>query len=369
MSKASARITVTRGKLPGPLAVSPGPVTVVTVTCEFWMHGFPVPGQTEQLAGRTEELGFDGLLLADSQNLVGDPFVELGMATRVTTRLGLGTGIVNPVTRHAAVVASAMASLQVESGGRAALGLGRGDSSLAQIGVKPPTTSQLALFAARVRGYLRGEEVDLDGRPSRIAWIAAAALTPPPVELAATGPRTIALAATASDRLMLTLGADPDRIASAIELARDARSAAGLPPDQLRVGAYLNVCCHPDLQVARELVRGSAAIFARFSAMSTPAAAGLGGHDRRVVAEAGSGYDRDRHGLARASAAGVLDDAFLDRFAVIGPAQRCAERLRGLIALGLDRIVVVPGSRDSDPALLDATNATLAWEVLPALRG
>jgi 5,10-methylenetetrahydromethanopterin reductase len=271
-----------------------------------------------------------------------------------------------------------MASLQVESGGRAALGLGRGDSSLGQIGIKPPTTDQLAAFTRWVRGYLRGDEVDLaDGpgggertpQPSRIAWIAAAHLAPPPVELAATGPRTIALAATASDRVMLTLGADPDRIARAIALARAARSAAGLPPDQLRAGAYLNVCCDPDLAAARDLVRGSAAIFARFSALSAGAASGLGGHDGRVVAEAGSDYDLSRHGLARASAAGSLDDEFLDRFAVLGPAQRCIDRLRELIALGLDRIVVVPGSRDSDPAQLDATNVALARDVLPALRG
>lgn len=100
------------------------------MTCEFWLHGFPVPGQAQRLAVRAEELGLDGLLLADSQNLVGDPFVELGLLTQVTSRLGLGTGIVNPVTRHPAVVASAMASLQAESGGRAVLGLGRGDSSL-----------------------------------------------------------------------------------------------------------------------------------------------------------------------------------------------------------------------------------------------
>jgi 5,10-methylenetetrahydromethanopterin reductase len=116
-------------------------------------------------------------------------------------------------------------------------------------------------------------------------------------------------------------------------------------------------------------VRGSAAIFARFSALSAAASAGLGARDGQVVADAGSDYDQSRHGLASAAAAGVLDDAFLDRFAVLGPPQRCADRLRELVALGLDRIVMVPGSRDSDPALLDATNTSLAREVLPALRG
>ena len=39
-----------------------------------------------------------------------------------------------------------------------------------------------------------------------------------------------------------------------------------------------------------------------------------------------------------------------------------------LFRSGLDRIVVVPGSRDSDPALLDTTSAALAREVLPGLR-
>jgi alkanesulfonate monooxygenase SsuD/methylene tetrahydromethanopterin reductase-like flavin-dependent oxidoreductase (luciferase family) len=51
---------------------------------QVWMHGFPVPGRTSDLARQAEDLGFDGLLLADSQNLVGDPFVELGVVAGAT---------------------------------------------------------------------------------------------------------------------------------------------------------------------------------------------------------------------------------------------------------------------------------------------
>ena len=78
-----------------------------------------VPGARPHrgLARQAEESGFAGLLLADSQNLVGDPFVELGVAARVTSRIGLGTGIVNLVTRHPAVVAAAIASVQVDRAG------------------------------------------------------------------------------------------------------------------------------------------------------------------------------------------------------------------------------------------------------------
>lgn len=57
----------------------------------------------------------------------------------------------------------------------------------------------------------------------------------------------------------------------------------------------------------------------------------------------------------------------MDRFAVAGPAVQCTARLRGLFELGLDRVVVVPGSRDTDPELLTYSNELFAREVLPQL--
>ena len=77
------------------------------------------------------------MLVADSQNLNADVWVELALAAAATERLRLGPGVTNPATRHPAVTASAAATLQEESGGRAVLGLGRGDSSLGQIGRAP----------------------------------------------------------------------------------------------------------------------------------------------------------------------------------------------------------------------------------------
>jgi 5,10-methylenetetrahydromethanopterin reductase len=331
------------------------------------MHGFPVPGRTQETARRAEELGFDGLLLADSQNLVGDPFVELGVAARATSRLGLGTGIINPVTRHPAVVAAAIATVQVESGGRAVLGVGRGDSSLTQLGLAAPSTARLRQFTEQVRGYLSGADVPGDGATSRIAWIAETGMPVVPVEVAATGPRTIAVAATLADRVMFTVGAEPARLAWAVDVARRARSAAGLDPRGLRMGAYLNIACHQDLATAASLVRGSTAVFARFSAMSGAAAGRFGRRDAAVVQQIGRSYDVARHGLSSSAHAGALDDSFVARFAVIGPPAQCIARLRPLIDLGLDRIVFVPGSRDSDPAVLASANELFAREVIPVL--
>jgi 5,10-methylenetetrahydromethanopterin reductase len=339
------------------------------MTCEFWLHWFPIPGQVERVAEQAEQWGFDGLLLADSQNLVGDPFVALGVLAKATTRLGLGTGIVNPLTRHPAVVASAIASAQLETRGRAVLGLGRGDSSLAQIGLKSPSTTQLERFVRQVRGYLRGDTIDLDGTPSRLTWLDSATFTPPPIELAATGPRTIALAATASDRVMLTLGADPDRLAAAITTAREARQGAGLDPNTLNVGAYINIACSQDQAQARDLVRGSAAIFAHLAAM-TPAQSRAESPDQEtgILPKLAATYNEAEHGLRAARHSAILDDTFLDHFAVIGTVKKCKTRLAQLVELGLDRIILVPGSRDSDPDLLEQSNRRIAAEVLPGLR-
>ncbi|MCW2525227.1 MAG: hypothetical protein JWM76_87 [Pseudonocardiales bacterium] len=335
---------------------------------QIWMHLFPVPRMCASAAARAEELGFDGVLLADSQNLVGDPFVELGVLARETTRLGLGTGIVNPVTRHPAVIAAAIASVHAESGGRAVLGMGRGDSSLAQLGLPTSTGQRFEQVVGQVRGYLNGHEVNVDGATSRIGWIAEEPLPPVAVEVAATGPRTIGFAAVHADRVMLTVGAEVDRIAWGIESARSARVTAGLDPVTLKVGAYLNVGCHDDVAVAAQLVRGSAAVFAHFSSLSRAAGSALKPADAAVVDQLGTSYDEARHGLGTAGHVSALDDKFVDRFAVIGSPRRCTARLRELLGLGLDRIVVVAGSRDTDPTLLEETNARFGTEVLPGLR-
>ena len=123
---------------------------------ELLHHAFPVPGRTADLARRVEAAGWDGLLVADSQHLVGDPYVELALAARVTTRLRLGTGVTNPVTRDPAVTASSILTVHAESGGRAVLGIARGDSALGFLGLPPAPVGRFAEVLADLRSYLAG---------------------------------------------------------------------------------------------------------------------------------------------------------------------------------------------------------------------
>src|SRR6202171_6016213 len=240
---------------------------------QFWLGTFPIPGRITALAQMAERDGWDGLALTDSQNLGGDTFAALALAARATHRITLATGATNPATRHPAVIASAIATIQVESGGRAFLGIARGDSALAYIGRKPLPLEEFARALDQVQTYLRGESVDCDGFASKIQWIAEALLKVPkvPMSVAATGPKVIRLAARIAESITFSAGADPERLRTSSDLASQSRHAAGLPP--MRFGAYFNAIAHPDIRVARDLVRGRLGVYARFSTMDK---AGLG---------------------------------------------------------------------------------------------
>ena len=327
---------------------------------------FPLPGLAGVMAKGFEDAGWDGLYLADTQNLAADVYVSLGLAAASTDRMRLATGVTNPVTRHPAVTASAIAAVQAASSGRAVLGIGRGDSSLGYLGRPPAKVADLEQHVGRVRGYLHGEEVDLGGGASRNQWIADTGQSPVPIDVAATGPKVTAVAARLADRVTFAVGADPHRLRDSIALVRSEREAAGLDPQSISVGAYVNTAAHPDPERARAVVRGGTASFAHFSGMA--GSPEVSGPDSAVFEVLGRDYDMAGHATAGAGHAAALPDDFIDRFAVAGSAGHCVERLSQLVEAGAERLVLVPGSRDADLGEVVASMGLLASDVLPRLR-
>lgn len=182
-----------------------------------------------------------------------------------------------------------------------------------------------------------------------------------PVSVAATGPHVIAAAARHAERIDFTVGAEPARLRWAIDEARAAAQGR-----EISLGAYLNVAVHPDQAVARDLVRGSTAIFARFATEGAPTD-GLSEVARAGIDRLTVDYNEARHGKGSVPHALTLADEFIDRFALLGSAEAVAERLAEIAALGITRIVVVPGSLDADPGLFREGNARFAEDVLPRL--
>jgi probable F420-dependent oxidoreductase len=76
----------------------------------------------EPLVRRAEAAGYDDLWTGETNG--ADGFTPLALAAAWTSRMRLGTGVVNPFTRGPAVLAQHAAALADASGGRFVLGLG-----------------------------------------------------------------------------------------------------------------------------------------------------------------------------------------------------------------------------------------------------
>jgi 5,10-methylenetetrahydromethanopterin reductase len=327
----------------------------------------PLPRRSAELARTAEALGFASMLYPDSQNLAPDVWQQLALAAQATTTIHLGPGVTNPLTRDPAVTAGAALTLQVESGGRAICGVGRGDSSLQRIGKTTVTIAEFERWLVTVQAYLGGATVERNGFTSRLEWLRAVEVAKVPVGVAATGPRAIAVAARHAERIAFAVGADPERIGWALETARAAAREAGRDPASIRYGAYLNCAVHPDLAVARDAVRGTVATFARFSSIAGASLDHLPPRLREVAARLRTHYDMRVHTRAKAEHARTLEDEFIDWFAIAGPLEIALPRFQRLAALGLDFCHVVPGSGELRRDVAATILQSIATEVVPVL--
>lgn len=318
---------------------------------QIGLLAFTSPGGTAAMARNAEARGFDSMVYADTQNLTPEVWSQLMLAAAATERIELGTGVTNPVSRDAAVTASAALGLQVESGGRVVLGIGRGDSSMAKIGRRPAPPSEFETYVTRLRAYLDGESVDREGTESRIEWLDGVDVPRVPIEIAATGPKVIDLAARRADRICFAVGANPTRIVDCMARARSAAEAAGRAPSALCFGAYVNCVVNEDREIARESIRGSLSVFAHFSGFQGMDIDSLPEEVRDAARHLRESYDMKDHAVSAGAHAQALEAEFIHQFGIAEPPDAALARLREVGDTGLDYLRIVPGSRDIEPAV------------------
>jgi len=348
---------------------------------EIWTTGIPDPRTIVRHAQAAEAAGWDGFAVVDSQNLTADSWVGLALAAVETKTIGLGTAVTNPVTRLPAVTASAAASVHIASRGRVQIGIGRGDSALSHLGRAPASVAALERYLKVLQAYLRREEVDfadlgldtdvapdVDALNLKTRAMASRVNIVPEdlpkiiVEVSSTGPKVIEAAARHADRVMLAVGADKKRIEWGIATAR-----AENP--NVRIGAFVNCVAAPDIDVARDLVRGGMSTFTRFSTMHGTPTGPVDDVERETMAKLIETYDMTHHTRADSRQAAVLSPEFIDRFGIVGEPAACADRLNELIDLGLDKLIIVGPSMGADREQSLAAMARFPQEVLPLVKG
>src|SRR2546425_10316476 len=111
-----------------------------------------------------EATGYDDLWLAD-ERFFREAYACLTLCALRTRRVRLGPCVTDPYTRHPALTAMAIATLDEISGGRAALGIGAGVSGFRELGVDPARSAVAVREAVElIRRLLAGETVTAKGR-------------------------------------------------------------------------------------------------------------------------------------------------------------------------------------------------------------
>jgi 5,10-methylenetetrahydromethanopterin reductase len=353
---------------------------------EFWQTNNPAKQWQPNAAQLVEADGWTGQVFMDSQSLTADPYVVMGNWAANSERLKLATYVTNPLTRHPAVTAAAAATLQAISGGRAVLGIGRGDSALAYLGYAPVGLAAFNRVLTDLQTLLNGGEVafhvtagdapsldslSLGDKPtaSRLQWLPEG-MTKVPMDVAATGPKVIRMAAAVAERLTVSVGAMPARVSWALDQARAARVEQGLGADGIAFGAHIVVICHPDRDVVRQYAETFVTPLARFQVIQRDAAGPKSAEDDRNFEAIRNGYDMTKHAQRDTDhgkvVGGAIDEAFINRFAVTGTPDECTARLLALVELGIERFICVGPGIHPEAA---APNRTLfASEVIPQVR-
>ncbi|HEX3537052.1 MAG TPA: LLM class flavin-dependent oxidoreductase [Stellaceae bacterium] len=199
-------------------------------------------------AVRAEELGFTHAWFYDTQMITADCFVAMGAAAMKTSRIRLGTGVLVPSNRIAAVTANAFATLNGLAPGRIDFGIGTGFSARRAMGLGAIKLAEMEEHIRVVYGLLAGDtvETEIEGKRRKIRF-----LNPEiglintrdeiPLHISAYGPKSQALTAKLGARWKSFIQDVPGAL-GAVEGMKKSWAAAGRPAGDLYATAWVCGC-------------------------------------------------------------------------------------------------------------------------------
>ncbi len=299
--------------------------------------GPAAPRHTTAWARAAEAAGLGSLWVIEDYFHPG-AFSLAAAAAVVTERVAVGLGVVNPYTRHPALVAMETASLMGLAPGRVLLGLGSSNRGWIEQQMGIPFTTPLRAVAECVeivRRLVAGERVTYRGQCFNVQGVELEFKPDPgtlPVFLGVKGPRALRLAGEIADGVHCAVLASPAHVRRARATAAAARAERA---DRLTVIAYVPMAVSDDGARAREWVRP---LLAHYLGIL---------HGQSILLDAGLTEARTlpfREAFLRGDrAARLVTDDLIDALAVAGTPRACREALGRWAEAGLDApIAVVP---------------------------
>jgi 5,10-methylenetetrahydromethanopterin reductase len=344
------------------------------LTLGFGIFGYVTAPEVLQIVGLADNLGVRNAWLGDSQIIWREAYTLLGASSVLTKNIILGPGVTNVTTRHLSVIASAMLTLSELSDGRAALGVGSGDSAVRTLGLESASQRVLSERLRTLRTLLAGEEAHDAStgsyQPYRIVYANGEKETARriPLYLAASGPRSLELAGRVADGVILLVGSTPDAIEAAIDHVEAGADAAGRSLDDVHTVLWTPVSIAGSGQRARDAVRPYVAGNVNVRAPWTNR---LTGQERKAIENVRSQYHYRSHMRLTAQHAAAVPDSLVGKVAIAGTVDECSDRLREIAKTRVQQIGAVPaGNTDAQrPLVMEEFTRTVFDRVSAELRG
>ena len=326
----------------------------------FWPYDVAL---VRAMGEAADSLGYDMVGIADTPGIAMDPWVATTILAENVRRARVAVCVTNLVTRHPAIAAASIASVDLLAPGRAVLGIGVGHSGTRNLGTASLPAAELGEGVAFIKELLRARPASYkDGGAAHLPWVK----RPSPVFLAASHPRSLEAAGARADGVFINYGLAADNVAeSEGKVARAAR-AAGRDPNEVENWQIACLDCGLDGDASRRKI---GAILAFVSAYvmggGDLARRGVPAEHRAALQELRRRYST-RPGDADAALVAELGlfDYLRRRLAVCGTPDECLAQVRAAQAAGVRRLMFSV-SLAVDPV---RTVRLFGEKVLPAVR-
>jgi 5,10-methylenetetrahydromethanopterin reductase len=326
------------------------------------------PARLADLAALAESAGYDDFWLAD-ERFFREVYACLALCALRTRRIRLGPCVTDPYSRHPALTAMAIATLDEISDRRALLGIGAGVSGFRELGIDASRSAAAIREAIEIiRALLAGQTVTVQGREVNFTD-GCLDFAPPradlPIFVASQRAAGCRVAGRVSDGAIMQGALAEPLVRFLRDTVHGAAREAGREPARVDLVARLNVCVHDDRRAARDIMRPTIArsLSAQRRDFFTFVTAGLTVPPALREQVLALPYTHDPAPLR--AVAPLVPDAFVDACTLTGPPEVMAPELIRLARSGIAEVVIYPLAVDGR---VETTIERFQTEVMPQVR-